>query len=112
MSWNIRALSRWIPPASGGAADDSPTPSTEIAPGARGQLLAIFRRLAVVLELTAPIADGAGKSDRHAMLCARLAIFRARVVAGDTSPRLAAALADFGAEFKAFVTVELGFRRV
>lgn len=112
MSWNIRVRSRWIPPASDGSAGASPTAPTEVALSARGQLLAIFRRLAAVLELTAAIAESAGKVERHATLCARLAIFRARVDAGETSPRLATALADFGEEFRAFITVELGFRRV
>lgn len=112
MNWSIRARSRWIPPASESSPGASPTLATEITPSARGQMLAIFRRLAAVLELTAPIAHSAGKSERHATLCARLAIFRARLEAGETSPRLATALADFGEEFRLFITVELGFRRV
>jgi hypothetical protein len=112
MTWNIRPLRHWSPPAPTCSPDGSPALPTEIAPGARGPLLGIFRRLAAVLELTAPIARSAGKSERHATLCARLAIFRARVQAGDTSPLLAMALADFGEEFKEFITVELGFRRV
>jgi len=112
MHWNARPLTRWVPFAPTGSAAGPPAQTTEIAPGARGQLLAIFRRLAAVLELTAAIAQSAGKSERHATLCARLAIFRARVDAGDASPRLAMALADFGAEFKAFIAVELGCRRV
>jgi hypothetical protein len=111
MTWNIR-VTGWIPAPARRALDGSPTPPTETAPSARGQLLGIFRRLAAVLELTAQVAQTAGKLERHAALCTRLAVFRARVEAGDSSPRLATALAEFGEEFKAFITVELGFRRV
>ena len=83
-----------------------------IAPSVRGQLLGIFGRLAVILELTAETARTAGKLEHHAALDAQLAVFKARVEAGETSRRLAAALADFGEQFKTFIQSELGFRRV
>jgi hypothetical protein len=53
----------------------------------------------------------AGKLEHHASLDALLAIFRARIEAGETSALLALALADFGQEFKALITLDLGFRR-
>ena len=64
-----------------------------------------------VLAVTAQLAESAGKCERHAAFEARLAIFRARFEAGDTGPRLAMALADFGKEFEAFIKGELGCRR-
>ena len=108
MAWNLRLLRH--SPAS--TASDVRSASREaISPAARAQLLGVFRRLAAVLQLTAQIADGAGKRERHAAFEARLAIFRARVEAGDTGPRLALALADFGKEFETFISAELGCRR-
>jgi len=109
MAWNLRLL-RHSPASS--PADASPTRRDEISPAARAQLLGVFRRLAAVLQLTAHIAEAAGKGEPHAAFEARLAIFRARVEAGDTGPRLAMALADFGREFEAFITDDLGCRRV
>ncbi len=110
MAWNLRALRRHGPaqPISEGASQ--PASSVELTPNARGQLLAIFRRLAAVLQLTVGVAQRAGKLEQHAALGARLAVFRARVEAGDGSGSLATALSEFGAEFKAFVIVDLGFR--
>jgi len=108
MAWNLRLLRH--PPASS-PADASPTRRENISPAARAQLLGVFRRLAAVLHLTAQIAETSGKRERHAAFEARLAIFRARVEAGDTGPRLAMALADFGREFEAFITADLGCRR-
>ena len=108
MAWNLRLLRH--SPAS--TASDVPSPSREeISPAARAQLLGVFRRLAAVLQLTAQLAESAGKCERHAAFEARLAIFRARFEAGDTGPRLAMALADFGKEFEAFIKGELGCRR-
>ena len=107
MAWNLRLLRH-----SASTSSDVPfTGREEISPAARAQLLGVFRRLAAVLQLTAQIADSAGKCERHAAFEARLAIFRARVEAGDTGPRLALALADFGREFEAFISAELGCRR-
>ena len=107
MAWNLRLLRH-----SASTSSDVPfTGREEISPAARAQLLGVFRRLAAVLQLTAQIADSAGKCERHAAFEARLAIFRARVEAGDTGPRLALALADFGREFETFISTELGCRR-
>jgi len=108
MAWNLRLLRH----SAASNSSDVPSPGREeISPAARAQLLGVFRRLAAVLQLTAQIADSAGKCERHAAFEARLAIFRARVEAGDTGPRLAIALAEFGREFEAFISVELGCRR-
>lgn len=111
MSWNLLPR-RGTRPESSPASHSVAARNAAISPSARGQLLAVFRRLAAVLQLTAATAATVGKGEGHADLVARLAIFRARVEAGEASPRLAASLAEFGAEFKAFVVVELGFRRV
>jgi len=108
MAWNLRLLRH---SAASTPIDRPSTCREDISPAARVQLLGVFRRLAAVLQLTAHIAAGAGKGEQHAAFEARLAIFRARVEAGDTGPRLAIALADFGREFEAFVSVELGCRR-
>jgi len=105
MAWNLRLLRHSPAPITSSPARD------DISPAARAQLLGVFRRLAAVLQLTAQIADNAGKRERHAAFEARLAIFRARVEAGDTGPRLAMALTDFGREFEAFISAELGCRR-
>jgi hypothetical protein len=108
MPWNLRLLRHSAP----SPASDVPSPSREdISPAARAQVLGVFRRLAAVLQLTAQLAESAGKSERHAAFEARLAIFRARFEAGDTGPRLAMALAEFGKEFEAFISGELGCRR-
>ncbi|HSC63109.1 MAG TPA: hypothetical protein VLD35_05695 [Caldimonas sp.] len=109
MAWNLRLLKR--PPPSV-AADASSARPESLSPAARAQLLGVFRRLAAVLQMTAQIAHDAGKGERHAALGARLAIFQARVEAGDTGARLALALADFGRELEAFITTDLGCRRV
>ena len=111
MSWNLLPRRGTRPDASA-SSHSAPAGDAAISPSARGQLLAVFRRLAAVLQLTAATATTLGKAESHAELVARLAIFRARVEAGEASPRLAASLAEFGKEFKAFVLVELGFRRV
>ena len=109
MAWNLRLLRR--PPSPAPA--DAPSNCREaLSPAARAQLLGVFRRLAAVLQLTAQIAHDGGKGERHSSFGARLAIFRARVEAGDTGPRLAMALADFGRELEVFITADLGCRRV
>ena len=108
MPWNLR-LPRLPAPSIG--ANGSSTCRGEMSPVGRAQLLAVFRRLAAVLQLTAQIAQIAGKREQHAELEARLAIFRARVEAGAAGARLALALADFGREFEAFITEDLGCRR-
>ena len=82
-----------------------------LSPAARAQLLAVFRRLAAVLQLTEQMARAAGRCEQHAAFGARLAIFRARVEAGDSGARLALALADFGRELETFITADLGCRR-
>jgi hypothetical protein len=110
MIWNIRPLRRTQPAAMCSAEISAPF-SAAISPMARRQLLVILRRLAAVLQLTAELAQRAGKLEHHASLDAQLAIFRARVEAGETSALLAMALADFGQELKAFITLDLGFRR-
>jgi hypothetical protein len=80
-------------------------------PTAHAHPLAVFRRLAAVLDLTAEIAASAGQAERHADLSARLAILRARVAAGETTTRLVTTLAEFGQEFKSFIAHDLGFGR-
>jgi hypothetical protein len=113
MAWNLRPLRRSqtpppaAPPASPDAASARPT---EISAPARDQLLTIFLRLSAVLHLTAHIAEQQGKHEHHAALAARLAIFRARVQAGENSGALAEALTAFGHEFQTFVTGELLYR--
>jgi hypothetical protein len=110
MAWNIRLPGRMS--ATRAASFEPASPSAaEIAPSARAPLLAVFRRLAVLLELTAATAQRTGQSEQHAAFGARLAIFRARVEAGETSASLATALARFGVEFEAFTSVALGCRR-
>ena len=108
MAWNRRLLRR---NPSSAPADTLSTCSEALSPAARAQLLGVFRRLAAVLQLTAQIAHDAGRGERHAAFGARLAIFRARVEAGDTGSRLALALADFGRERAVFITADLGCRR-
>ena len=110
MSWNIRPLRR-TPPARTCPAESSSTSPAAISPTARRHLLVILRRLAALLQLTAERAQRAGELEQHASLDAQLAILRARVEAGETSALLAMALADFGQEFKAFIMLDLGFRR-
>ena len=94
MAWNLRLL-RLPPPSSGRVG--SPALRAELSPLGRAQLLAVFRRLAAVLQLTTQIAQIAGKCEQHAEFEARLAIFRAQVAAGDSGGRLALALADSAA---------------
>ena len=110
MAWNPRPLLRTIQQTTKRSAPAPSSCPTALSPSARRQLLGVFRRLAAVLHMTAQSAESAGKLERHAALGARLAIFRARVEAGATSPLLATELADFGQDFKNFITVELGFR--
>ena len=81
------------------------------SPTARIHPLAVFRRLAAVLDLTAEIAASVGQADHHAALSARLAILRARVAAGETTLRLVMNLAEFGHEFKSYLAHDLGFGR-
>ena len=107
-SWNLRPIPR--SPASPSGVDPFRL-RDEISPAARAQLLGVFRRLAAVLHLTAPMAWHVGKEEHHAAFEARLAIFRARVEAGEAGPRLALALAEFSREFEAFVGADLGCRR-
>jgi hypothetical protein len=108
MAWNLRLLRH---SAASSDVDARPTRAEPLSPAARAQLLGVFRRLAAVLQLTAPIATAAGRCEQHAAFGARLAIFRARVEAGDTSSRLALALAEFGCELETFITADLGCRR-
>ena len=108
MPWNLRLLGR---PLSSSSSAAPATGHEDLSPAERAQLLGVFRRLAAVLQLTAQIAGAAGQGERHAAFGARLAIFRARVEAGDTGPRLALALADFGVELERFITADLGCRR-
>ena len=110
MSWNIHPLRRTQPARTCSAAIASTSPA-EISPTARRQPLVILRRLAAVLQLTTELAQRAGKLEHHASLEAQLAIFRARVEAGESSALFATALADFGQEFNAFIALDLGFRR-
>ena len=77
---------------------------------AQNHPLVVFRRLAAVLDLTADIAASAGQAEHHAALAARLAILRARVAAGETTVRLVTTLAEFGQEFKSFISHDLGLR--
>jgi hypothetical protein len=109
MAWNLRLLRHPAASNDGNALTPRPEP---LSPAARAQLLGVFRRLAAVLQLTAPIAMAAGRGEQHAAFGARLAIVRARVEAGDTGPRLALALADFGRELERFITADLGCRRM
>jgi hypothetical protein len=81
-------------------------------PGTIDQLLCTFTRLAAVLQMTMQLAQMQGKAEQHAALAARLAVFRARVQAGENGTRLAIALNEFGTEYKSFIEVELGWRRV
>ena len=87
----------------------SPTRQDLIAPTAQSHPLAVFRRLATVLDLTAEIAASIGQAERHAALGARLAVLRARVAAGDSTTRLVTTLAEFGQEFKSFIAHDLHF---
>jgi hypothetical protein len=105
MAWKIR-LQRGTPYAEDSASVPHPT-----LPTVRGHPLVVFRRLAAILDLTSEIARSSGESAHHAALAARLAILRARVESGQTSPLLAAAIAEFGREFKSFIAVHLGFGR-
>jgi len=115
MAWNLRLIRHSAASTDAAAtaprADASSTRAEPLSAAERAQLLGVFRRLAAVLQLTAPIARVAGRCEQHAAFGARLAIFRARVEAGDTGPRLALALADFGRELEAFITADLGCRR-
>jgi len=106
--WNLRPLRTAPAPT---LLDASPVPYDELSPAVRAQLLGVFRRLAAVLQLTAQLAQAAGRSELHAAFGARLAIFQARVAAGAAGPRLALALSDFGRELEVFITAELGCRR-
>lgn len=81
-------------------------------PCTRDQLLGTFTRLAAVLQLTTQLAQVQGKSEQHAALGARLALIRARVQAGEAGSLLALALSEFGDEYKSFIEVELGWRRI
>ena len=81
-----------------------------MSPSTREQLLDTFLRLAAVLQLTTRVARARGKAYQHAALEARLAIFRARVEAGEAGSLLAESLVRFGDEYKKFVEVELGWR--
>jgi hypothetical protein len=110
MVWNIRLLRR-VTPARVSALEKTAAPVPQLPPSVRGQLLGVFRRLAAILQMTAHVAQSTGKSEHHAALAARLAIFRARVQAGDTGAALATGLADFGEEFASFISIELGCGR-
>ena len=81
-----------------------------VSPSTREQLLDTFLRLAAVLQLTTQAAKTRGKPEQHAALEACLAIFRARVEAGEAGPLLAESLTRFGDEYKRFIEVELGWR--
>ena len=89
--------------------ESSSSPHDANTPTARAHPLVVFRRLAALLDLTADMAASAGQAEHHAALSARLAILRARVAAGETTVRLVTTLADFGEEFKSFITHDLGF---
>ena len=108
MAWNPRLLR--LAPAS--SPNGSSTDREDMSAEGRAHLLAVFRRLAAILQLTVQMAWRAGKSEQHASFEARLAIFRARVEAGDASARLAIELGDYGRDFEAFITEELGCRRL
>jgi len=84
------------PPGPPCSSEDSATRPGKLSPAVCEHLLVVFRRLSVVLELTAETARIAGKLEHHVALDARLAVFRARVEAGDRSARLGVALAHFG----------------
>src|SRR6185295_10701419 len=71
---------------------------SKVSPSTREQLLDTFLRLAAVLQLTTQVAQTRGKAAPHAALEARLAIFRARVEAGEAGTLLAESLARFGDE--------------
>lgn len=109
MAWNLRPL-RTLPASR--LRDTASTRREALSPAARAQLLGVFRRLAAVLQMTVQIAETADRCEHHAAFGARLAIFRARVEAGETGPRLAMSLADFGRELEVFITTDLGCRRV
>jgi DNA-binding GntR family transcriptional regulator len=81
----------------------------KVSPSTREQLLETFLRLAAVLELTTQAAQARGKADQHAALEACLAIFRARVEAGEAGSMLAESLARFGDDYRTFIEVELGW---
>jgi DNA-binding GntR family transcriptional regulator len=83
---------------------------SKVLPGTREQLLETFLRLAAVLQLTAQAAQARGMEEQHAALEACLAIFRARVEAGEAGSLLAESLARFGDEYKRFIEVELAWR--
>jgi len=110
MAWNIRLLRRPQARPLPSTELSTPTPPTEISPATLEQLLAIFLRLAAIPQLTAHIAVRLEKFDHHAALAAQLAVLKARVQAGENSQPLAAALTEFGQEFKEFVTAELLLR--
>ena len=107
MAWNIRLLRR-VSPARVAALENASAAAPAISPSMRGPLLGMFRRLAAILQMTAQVAQRTGHLERHAALAARLAIFRARVQAGETGTALALALADFGQEFASFISIDLG----
>ena len=94
MAWNPQPL-RAMRAVLTRSLESASTPPIVLPPGARLQLLAIFRRHAAVLQLTAETARAAGRTERHAALAARLAILRARVEAGETSRSLVVALTAF-----------------
>jgi hypothetical protein len=66
--------------------------------------------LARVLQQTAELALASGNAEQHAWLGARLAVFRARLEAGDTGPLVAIGLTQFGQEFNDLISVKLGRR--
>ena len=109
MARNIR-LPTGRPPLVTGSAEGPSIFPARIPPSARGRLLRVLDRLAVVLQLTVGMAQTAGKLEHHAALGARLAIFRARVQAGQTGQLLALALNQFAQEFATFIRVDLGCR--
>ena len=96
------------PPCSAGVSSTRPG---QLSSAVCKHLLEVFGRLAVVLELTVETARTAGKFEHHAALNTQLALFRARIEAGERSRRLAIALESFGDEFKTF-HAELGYRHV
>jgi hypothetical protein len=109
MALNIRLL-MGRPPFATVSTEGSSTFPARIPESARGRLLRLLERLAVVLQLTAQMAQSAGKLDHHAALGARLAIFRARLQAGQSGPLLALALNKFAQEYATFIRVDLGCR--
>jgi hypothetical protein len=68
MAWNIRLLRRPQARPLPSTELSTPTPPTEISPATLEQLLAIFLRLAAILQLTAHIAVRLEKFDHHAAL--------------------------------------------